>query len=125
MKTDEIVKLTREGIAELLSSRAAPEDECPGHERRKSPRWPFPGAVELRPVGANDDELCFGSCRDLSQNGVGLICDDPFETGTPLDIALHLPEASFCGKATVRYCAQIEGENEEEYVMGLEFDFDD
>ena len=47
-----------------------------------------------------------------------------FKPATPVEISLHLPEASFYGKATVRYCAQVDTETGDEYVMGLEFDFE-
>ena len=54
-----------------------------------------------------------------------MTCDHYFEPGTVLEIALHLPEATLCGQATVRYCAQVEAEDQERYVAGLEFIFDE
>lgn len=124
MLTEGILKLTRKRIEELLKSRSRPESDYQGHERRRHPRWPFPGAVELRPVGANDDELCFGTCRDISLSGVGLTCDEEYAPGTQLEIALHLPEATFWGKGTVRFCRELDADFDEEYVLGIEFNFE-
>jgi len=124
MKTNEIVKLTREAIAELLRSREAPDNQFQGAERRRAPRWPFPGTVELRRPDENDPALWFATCRDVGATGVGMTTDHYFKPGTRLDVALHLPEASFYGKATVRYCVEVEDETQDQYAMGLEFDFD-
>ncbi len=125
MLTNDIVKLTRDRIAELVRSREAPESDYTGNERRRAPRWPFPGAIGLRPADGGGDETWFGTCRDVSITGVGITCERYFEPGTALEIALHLPEATFCGKAVVRYCVELEADTEDEYAMGLEFDFDE
>lgn len=136
MMTDKIVKLTHQAIADLLRSRQSPRgkpgnEEYNGIERRRTPRvsWPFPGTVEIRPLGANDDELCFATCRDVSPTGVGMTCEYAFEMGTPIEIGIHLPEVSIYGKGIVRYCAEIEPDQEaevqEQFALGIEFDFDD
>lgn len=120
MKADEIVTLTREGIASLLRSRTgmAP-DQSPGHEKRRSPRWPFPGTVEITPPEGHADTPFFGAVRNLSETGLGMQCDRYFDINTRLEVAVHLPEASFCGHAYVRYCM----ETPQGYMTGLEFDF--
>ena len=124
MISSEIVKLTRANIARLLRSHESPEGGFLGHERRRSLRWPFPGTVELRPVGGREDDVSFGSCRDVSATGVGITAEGYFEPGTCLEISMHLPEASFYGQATVRYCEEIEAAEDDPYAMGLEFQFE-
>jgi len=49
--------------------------------------------------------------------------DTYFAPDTVLDISVHLPEQTFYGQATVRYCKELETENE--YIMGVQFVFDD
>jgi hypothetical protein len=118
MKADEIVKLSHRSIFELLKGRQEPESsEAPGRERRRKPRWPFPGTVEIHVSGCA--EPCFGSLRNLSETGLGMSCDRYFELESRVEIALHLPEASFCGQAIVRYCM----ETPRGYMTGIEFDF--
>ncbi len=121
MPTDEIVKLTRETIADLLAAQSAPEQDFEGDERRQSERWPFPGTVEIRIANGQAQEPSFATCRDVSSGGMGMKCDCHFETDTPLEISVHLPEASFYGKAIVRYCAEA-GPH---YILGVEFDFEE
>lgn len=120
MIADEIVKLTREQVAALLRSREEEKAEpFLGKERRHVPRWPFPGAVELRPAGGDGTQQWFATCRDLSDIGMGMWGDCHLEPGTPVEIAFHLPEASFYGNATVRYCEEAQ----DQYLIGVEFDF--
>jgi len=121
MITDEIVKLSRERMADLVRSRHDPPADFDGEERRVVTRWPFPGTAELRPAEGDGRPLWFATCRNVSETGLGISTDEPFEPGTPLEIAFHLPEASFYGKATVRYCTQTP----QAYLVGLEFDFEE
>ena len=121
MIADEIVKLTPEAIAKLLRTREAPDAEYDGAERRDAPRWPFPGAIELRPADADGGTQWFGTCRNVSETGLGMTCDQYLDPGDRLDIAVHLPEASFYGQAIVRYCKEVRGQ----FMAGLEFLFDD
>lgn len=127
MRTNEIVKLTRDGIARLVAKRAEEEDAPrptadQGHERRRAIRWPFPGTVEIRVCGCDSSQLWFGSILNLSEGGLGMTCDRKFPLGTELEISVHLPEASFYGRCTVRHTCENEYE---EYVTGVEFLFDD
>ena len=116
---NEIVKLTRQGIRDLLEGRRHADQAYAGPERRHQPRWPFPGTVEIWPAGGDGRQRWLGTCRDISEQGLGMSCEAALEPGTLIEIALHLPEATFCGHATVRYCAQVRGE----YVIGAEFQF--
>jgi hypothetical protein len=123
MPTDEIVKLNRRQIERLLRKRqAAAGKDFPGSERRRAPRWAFPGTVEIRHLDPTDGGHWFAACRDISEGGMGMKSDTYFEPGTVLDISVHLPEISFYGQATVRYCKEIESS---EYIMGVQFVFDD
>ncbi|MGQ9648821.1 MAG: PilZ domain-containing protein [Phycisphaerae bacterium] len=124
MPTGEIVKLTRKQIARLIRKRM----ETAGHrydgtEQRRAPRWPFPGTVELRYSTGDNALQCFAVCRDISEGGMGVKTDTYLPPDTLLDISVHLPEQTFYGQAKVRYCKEVDGEAE--YLMGIQFVFDD
>lgn len=123
MKTEEIVRLSRKAVSDLIQSRLARGKLEPfvGHERRRSPRWPFPGQVEVRPADEPDAEPLFFDCRDLSETGMGMRGDRAFELGTLINMSLHLPETTFYGQAVVRYCMHT-GQG---HMMGVEFIFDE
>jgi len=125
MLASDIVRLTRRRIAELLAGRKPLEGSYRHQERRRTPRWPFPGAVELRPTNGERNEIHFGTCRDFSASGVGVTCEHPFEPGTPLEISIHLPEASLWGRAIVCHCREVNSEGLDQFFVGLEFEFDD
>ena len=122
MQTNEIVSLTRQSIAEMLHGRADKDASFGGENLRQQARWAIPGTVEIRMAGSNASLPWIATCRDLSEGGLGMICERAFETGVELEIAVHVPEASFCGFATVRYSAQV---NNRDYLTGLQFKFDD
>jgi hypothetical protein len=122
MQTEEIVKLTRKRIAAIVKARQESgklTDSLPGPERRHHPRWPFKGAVELWPDGTGARSQLHGTCLNISETGVGLSCDKHLQPGDIMEVAVHLPEMSLCGRAAVRYCAQVRGQ----YMVGLEFLF--
>ncbi len=124
MPTDEIVKLTRKQVSRLIRRRMkAAGQDFEGSERRRATRWPFPGTVELRHADGSDPNNWFASCRDISEGGMGMRTDAYFAPGTMLDISVHLPEQTFYGQATVRYCKEIESSSE--YLMGVQFVFED
>ena len=116
---DEIIKLTRQSLGDLLEGRRREGQAYAGPERRRYPRWPFPGTVELWPADGDGRQRWLGTCRDINEHGLGMGCEVAFEPGTLIEIALHLPEATFCGHATARYCVEVRGE----YMIGLEFQF--
>jgi hypothetical protein len=113
MNTEEIVKLTPEAIGEVLRSRR----EGSACERRRSSRWPFPGTVEIH--ATDEDGPCFGSCRDISESGLGMRCDHYFEPESRISLSIHLPEATLYGEAVVRYCMQTPLG----FMTGVEFVF--
>jgi hypothetical protein len=120
MQTDEIVKLTRQAVHHVLALRSGEEPGFEGSERRRNQRWPFPGTAELRLVDDPAETQWFATCRDLSETGMGLSCDRYFEPGTPVEISIHLPEATLYGAATIRYCAHTP----RGFMTGVEFAFD-
>lgn len=120
MDADEIVPLTRDAIKELLRLRAGGDD---GGElgRRQLPRWPFPGAVEIWVPDAEGREVhVIATLHDMGEGGVGVRSDVRLEPGSTLNIAVHQPEASFHGQATVRHCTR----RRTGYHVGMEFKFD-
>jgi hypothetical protein len=122
MPTDEIVQLTPEAVREIVEERKKRETgfkSFGAKERRRQPRWPFPSTAEIAPVDGDTTIRWFATCHDLSQSGLGMTCDRYFEPDTPLEIGIHLPEATLFGRAVVRYCMQTP----RGYMTGVEFIF--
>jgi hypothetical protein len=119
MKTEEIVRLTRRTVADLVRARHGDVEPFLGHERRRSPRWPFPGTVELHPTDGTTDQW-FATCRNVSETGLGMCCDRFFDVGTVLEIAIHVPERTLYGRGIVGYCQKTPAG----FMTGIEFDFD-
>lgn len=120
MKTDEIVKLSREVLVDLIEHRLATgklEHAYGGPERRQTPRWPFPGQVEVRQVDGDNGLPEFFDCRDLNETGMGMCGDSYFAVGTILELSIHLPEKTLYGQAIVRYCMHTP----RGYMLGVEF----
>lgn len=116
MKSTEFCQLNKSNVAELLASRnlkqAGPND------RRKSPRWPFPGTAELWiPRDDGTEDYVLATSLDLGSEGVGIRCETPLEPGLELSIALHEPEKTFHGRARVCHCTEME----DEYLIGIQF----
>ena len=123
MMTDEIVKMSRQCVAELVGAEQAnaEPDSIEGDERRENIRWPFLRTVELWPAEGDGRQHWLATCQNLSYGGLAMLTDQPFKPDTPIEFACHLPEASFYGKATVRHCTEIA----EGFLVGVEFDFED
>ena len=119
MNTDELVQLTRGAIHDLLRSRCEEHAQFGPQERRHNARWPFPGTIEIHPAGAPAHEQSFGTCRNLSETGMGMSCERFFEPEAILEIAVHLPEATLVGHAVVRYCMKTP----RGFMTGIEFQF--
>ena len=121
MKTAEVVPLTEKGVSKLLRSResARPSKSPPGN--RRTPRWPFPGVVELWLPDENGVlQHSLATSVNLSLNGMGIRCDEPLEPGAKIELAFHEPEASFHGRAVVRHTTPMESD----HLVGLQFIFD-
>ncbi|UCD28370.1 MAG: PilZ domain-containing protein [Planctomycetota bacterium] len=122
MQTDEIVRLTRDVLKKMLSSRAEKDHKkIPAVDRRLVSRETFPAVIEIWPINGDGRTHWLAICQNLSTTGLGMISDKPFEVDTKLEIAVHQPEATLYGMATVRHCT----ETQRGYLSGLEFDFDD
>jgi len=121
METIEICRLSEQVIARLLAARVPRRATHAGNGRRKMPRWPFPGTVELWiPEKDGTERYTLATSLNLSLDGVGIRFDEPLPPGLELGIAIHEPEASLHGHAVVRHCTEIE----EDYLIGLQFVFD-
>ena len=112
-------KLSLDSIRDLVRSRQGQSDSIPNHERRRAPRWPFPGTVELHATDGTNAQW-FATCRDVSETGLGMCGEHYFYPDTVVDIAIHLPEATLYGPAVVRYCQKTPSG----FMTGIEFSFD-
>ncbi len=120
METAEICPIARDAPESLLTERKAEGTDANTNGRRKVARWPFPGTVELWiPDAGGVDQHTLATSLDVSLHGVGIRCDEPLTPGLKLKIAIHEPEVSLHGMALVRHCTEIE----EDYLIGLEFIF--
>ncbi len=118
LETLEIQLLTRESIAAFLNGRElfTPDDHT--HARRRVPRWPFPGTVELWiPDGEGGERYELATCINLSMDGLGILADEKLPLGMILGIAFHQPEVSFHGRSVVRHVAN----HEKGFFTGVQF----
>ena len=122
MKTEEIVKLSREALVGVVNARQAATGIEPysGPERRRTARWPFPGQVEVEPADGDHGLPQFFDCRDLNDTGMGMCGDTSYPVGTVLELSVHLPEMTLYGRGIVRYCMRTP----RGHMMGVEFLFD-
>jgi len=81
-------------------------------DRRRSPRYPFVGSIEMRD-GASEDKRT-ARVRELSMNGCYVDTESPYATGTSLAIKLFTENEFFEAQASVIYSDANEG-------MGLMF----
>jgi len=123
MRTEEIAKLSRRLIDDLVHEREHSEGAAlvERDERRRDPRWPFPGAIEIWPTGSEGGQRWFASCGNLSRTGIGMFMDRPLEPGLAVEMACHFPEVTVCGPATIRHCTKTPAG----YMVGAEFNFED
>lgn len=121
MDATEICPLTREAVGKLLRSREEQAPERNGKERRRAPRWPFPGTTELWVPDADGVEnYVLATCLDLGERGIGIRCDEMLPVGLELALAIHQPEVSFHGRAVVRHSTATPVGD---HIVGLEFLF--
>jgi hypothetical protein len=123
MDTEEIVKLSREALLDLIQSRLAAGtlEAYAGPERRRTPRWPFPGQVEVRSAEGDQRMPHFFDCRDLNETGMGMCGDVYYAVGSIIELSVHLPEMTLYGRAVVRYSMRTS----RGHMMGVEFLFNE
>src|SRR5260221_14768516 len=71
-------------------------------ERRRSPRYPFVGSIEMR-EGTSEDKRT-ARVRELSLNGCYVDIEVPYPMGTSLAIKLYTETEFFEAQASVIYC---------------------
>ncbi len=92
----------------LLSGRAGVESvgffpRSPmEQDRRRSPRYPFVGSIEMR-EGTSEDKRT-ARVKELSLNGCYVDMDVPYPMGTSLAIKLYTETEFFEAQASVIYC---------------------
>ena len=121
MDATEIKPLTEEAVARLLAEQETPIPDVRVNGRRRAPRWPFPGTVEMwLPDKTGVEQLALATCLNLSRHGLGMLNEEPLPIGLEFGLAVHQPEASLHGRAIVRHCTETEAG----YYVGVEFLFD-
>jgi hypothetical protein len=121
MQTEEFIPLTKQTLREILSVRYAARVTSDKDSRRRQPRWPFPGTVELWITNREGhDEHILGRALNLSIAGIGVLMEEYIAEGEQVRIAVHQPEATFLGNALVRHTSLTE----HGFRVGLEFVFD-
>ncbi|MHC4697469.1 MAG: PilZ domain-containing protein [Planctomycetota bacterium] len=122
MDATEISPLTEEAIARLLAGRQRPPSEPATNGKRRTPRWPFPGTVQLWiPDEDAVDQHYLATCMNLSLHGLGMMSDIKLPVGLEFTLAVHQPEASFQGRAVIRHCTEVDNR----YFIGVQFVFDE
>ena len=81
-------------------------------ERRRSPRYPFAGSIEMR-EGASEDKRT-ARVKELSLNGCYVDIESPYPIGSSLAIKLFTETEFFEAQASVIYSQPDQG-------MGLMF----
>ena len=121
MDATEISPLTEEAITKLLVGRDVRAADCSADRRRRAPRWPFPGTVELWIPDENGTEQHnLATCLNLSLHGLGMLFDSSLPVGLEFALAIHQPEVSFHGRGVVRHST----ETENGHYIGVQFVFD-
>jgi hypothetical protein len=81
-------------------------------DRRRTPRYPFAGSIEMR-EGTSEDKRT-ARVSELSLNGCYVEMDSPYPLGTSLTVKLFTATEFFEGQASVIYTLENHG-------MGLMF----
>lgn len=120
MQTANVVPLTEKAVSKLLRSREAARPKNRQAGKRLTPRWPFPGVVELWLPDENGEmQHSLATSINLSLNGIGIRYDETLEPGTEVELAFHEPEMSFHGRAIVRHATKMESD----HLIGMQFVF--
>ena len=121
MDATEISALSEEAIARLVAGQSKGLAKPAENGKRQTPRWPFPGTVELWvPDESGVEQHNLATCLNISLHGLGMLFDDELPIGLEFGLAIHQPEASLHGRAAVRHCTETEAG----YYIGVQFIFD-
>ncbi len=121
MDAQEIVKISPESIRELLRAQSPSSDQAVGDEQRRTPRWPFPGTVEIwLPDDAFGERHVLATLHNLSPVGLAMRTRRAIHAGTRISLAIHQPELSCYGHAMVRHCTR----SNVGYLIGVELIFE-
>jgi hypothetical protein len=122
MDAERIIKLSVAAVSELLESqniKVLPK-QPPG--QRRSPRWPFPGAVEVwLPDHCYGERHMLATMHNLSMSGLAMRTRLPIATDTLISLAIHEPALSCYGQGVVRHCTRAAVG----YLVGIEFIFNE
>lgn len=75
-------------MSALQSTTAA--QAAGAHEMRKDARTHVSWRLRIRQPGRDFQE---GRACDVSEGGIGLLCDQPYPIGTAVDLAIAIPDA--------------------------------
>jgi hypothetical protein len=124
MDAERIIKLSVNAVRELLDSQnihIQTTHKQPAGARR-SPRLPFPVAVEVwLPDSCYGERHMFATMHILSLHGLAMRTRLPIPTDTPISLAIHEPSLSCYGQAVVRHCTR----GPVGYLIGVEFIFNE
>jgi len=81
-------------------------------ERRRTPRYPFAGSIEMQLDSSQDTRTA--KVSELSFNGCFVRMKEPYPVGTPLNVKVYTDSEFFEGHANVVYVKEAQG-------MGLQF----
>ena len=120
MDAENIVRLTRETIQELLDSRRMQSESKHAPGKRQYERWPFPGTVEVwLPDKCYGERHVLATLHNLSAHGLAMRTRRPIPTESRISLAIHQPALSCYGHAVVRHCTRAQVG----YLVGAEFFF--
>jgi hypothetical protein len=122
MDAEKIVKITPEAIRELIEMRRVPSHAKLPAAKRREEREAFAGTVEVwLPDDCYGERHVLATLHNLSPHGLAMRTRRPIPSETRVAIALHQPELSCYGKATVRHCTSANVG----YLVGVEFIFEE
>jgi hypothetical protein len=82
------------------------------NERRRTPRYPFTGSIEMQQESSEDKRTA--KVSELSLNGCFVQMREPYPVGTSLSVRVFTDSEFFEGRASVVYVNSAQG-------MGLRF----
>jgi hypothetical protein len=77
------------------------------NERRRTPRYPFAGSIEMQQETSDDKRTA--KVSELSLNGCFVQMKEPYPVGTSLNVKLYTDSEFFEGRARVAYVNPAQG----------------